>query len=277
MSRDVELAPFGGNDPGWACLDAAQSRVARRFLAAEEEQRRHLVIYLSGAHAYGFPSPDSDLDLKAIHVEPAARLLGLSPPPLATDRLEVRGGIELDYTSNELGEVLKGVLAGNGNYLERVLGETSLASSPEHEALRPLVERSLSRRVHRHYAGFARNQLEAARVTPAAKKFLYVLRTALTGSHLLRTGEMVADLTRLLDRYGFGHARELIEAKTRGERVELDAGERDRWLSEAERALGLLEPTLADSVLPEEPPNRDEIEHWLIDVRRSSWPAAPGR
>ncbi len=274
MSRDVELAPFGGNDPGWACLDAAQSRVARRFLAAEEEQRRHLVIYLSGAHAYGFPSPDSDLDLKAIHVEPASRLLSLSPPALAADRLQVVDRIELDYTSNELGEVLKGILAGNGNYLERVLGETALASSPTHAELRPLVSRSLSRRVHRHYAGFARNQLEHSRTTPAAKKFLYVLRTALTGTHLLRTGELVADLTRLFDRYGFESARGLIEAKTRGENVELGAKERDRWLSEAERALALLEPAHAESVLPEEPPNRDEIEAWLLGKRRSFWTAA---
>ncbi len=267
MSQDVVAAR--GDGPGYACLTPHQRRVAGRFLTAEEEQRRHLVIHLSGAHAYGFPSPDSDLDLKAIHVEPASRLLGLSPPALAADRLEMVDGVELDYTSNEIGDVLRGILGGNGNYLERVLGETALASSPEHESLRPVVARSLSRRVHRHYAGFARNQLDHARrsATPSAKKVLYVLRTALTGSHLLRTGEMVVDLTRLLDRYGFEDARELALAKTRGERVELDAGERDRWLGEAQRALALLEPALAESVLPEEPPNRDELEDWLLDLR----------
>ncbi len=259
--------------PGYACLQPAQRRVARRFLATEEEQRRHLVIHLSGAHAYGFPSPDSDLDLKAIHVEPAARLLGLSPPPLTADRLEVVEGVELDYTSNEIGDVLKSILAGNGNYLERVLGDTALTSSVELESLRPLVARSISRRVHRHYAGFARNQLEHARssATPSAKKILYVLRTTLTGSHLLRRGELVIDLTRLVDRYDFEDARELVETKTRGERFELDAAERDRWLGEAERALALLEPALAESVLPEEPPNADEVEAWLLELRRTSW------
>ncbi len=271
MSCDVGLDPVRGDGPGYALLDAAQRRVARRFLAIEEEQRRHLVIYLSGAHAYGFPSPDSDLDLKAVHIGPASLLLGLSPPALAFDRLEVIDGIELDYTSNELGELLKGILAGNGNYLERVLGEATLASSPEHAALRRLASRALCRRVHRHYAGFARNQLENARATPVVKKFLYVLRTALTGTHLLRTGELVADLTRLLDRYGFGAARELIKAKKRGERVELGEYERERWLSESERALALLEPAHDESILPEEPPNRDQLEAWLLGVRRRFW------
>ncbi len=259
--------------PGYACLDADQRRVVRRFLAAEEEKRRHLVVYLGGAHAYGFPSPDSDLDLKAIHIEPTSRLLGLSPPPPAFDRLTVVEGVELDYTSNELGDVLRGILAGNGNYLERVLGETAIISSPELPRLKTLVSRSLSRRVHRHYAGFARNQLEHARgsAKPTVKKILYVLRTALTGNHLLRTGEMVADLTHLLSRYGFDHARDLIEAKMRGERVELAAGERNRWLLEAERALALLEPAVAESFLPEEPPNQNELGEWLLRVRRTSW------
>lgn len=262
-----------GHGPGWACLTPAQRPVARRFLAAEEDQRRHLVIHLSGAHSYGFPSPDSDLDMKAIHVEPTSRLLGLSPPPQSFDRLEVVEGVELDYTSNEIGEVLKGILAGNGNYLERVLGETALASSKEHESLRPLVLRSLSRRAHRHYAGFAKNQLANARssATPSVKKLLYVLRTALTGTHLLRTGEMVIDVTRLLDRYGFGNARELARAKIRGERIELPAAERERWVTEAERALLLLEPALAESVLPEEAPNAGELEDWLLELRRNRW------
>ena len=271
MSDDLDLTSHEG--PGYVCLDPTQRRIARRFLAAEEEQRRHLVIHLSGAHAYGFPSPDSDLDLKAIHVEPASRLLGLSPPALAADRLEVVDGVELDYTSNEIGDVLKGVLGGNGNYLERVLGDTAMVTSSEHTALAPLVARSLSRRSYRHYAGFARNQLEHARAsaTPTAKKVLYVLRTALTGTHLLRTGELVADLTELADRYGFADARGLIEAKARGECVELDAAERDRWLGEAESALALLEPAHAESILPEEPPNPDELEAWLLDLRREVW------
>lgn len=31
-------------------------------------------------------------------------------------------GVEIDYSSNELRDVLFGILKGNGNYLERILG-----------------------------------------------------------------------------------------------------------------------------------------------------------
>lgn len=61
--------------------DPHQQAMAQRVLHEEDRARRHLVVHLSGAHAYGFPSPDSDLDLKAIHVEQTERLLGLASPP----------------------------------------------------------------------------------------------------------------------------------------------------------------------------------------------------
>jgi predicted nucleotidyltransferase len=254
-------------------LTNIQSAVAERVLDEEARVRDHLVVSLSGAHAYGFPSPDSDLDLKAIHVERTARLVGLSTPALHASRLEVIDGVEIDYSSNELGGVLSGIVLGNGNYVERILGALSVRSSREHEELRPLVARSLSKRIYRHYNGFARGQLAEfdAAAEPTAKKLLYVLRTALTGIHVLASGKIVTDVTLLLDDHGFGEARELVAQKRAGERVVLEAPLRARWRSEVERALALLDESLAKSPLPDEAPNRDEIEAWLLQTRRRRW------
>jgi predicted nucleotidyltransferase len=251
--------------------NAQQLAVADRVLDEESTAREHVVVSLSGAHAYGFPSPDSDLDLKAIHVERTARLVGLSSPPLHKDRMQIIDRVEIDYTSNELGPVLAGILGGNGNYIERVLGPIALRRSPLVDELAPLVAQSLSTRIHRHYNGFARGQLadfdEAAE--PTAKKILYVLRTALTGIHALATGRIVTDVNQLLDEYGFAAAAELIVAKRAGERVVLDVALRERWRREVERALALLDETLARSPLPPEPRNRVALEAWLLEVRRT--------
>ena len=46
-------------------LTNKQYAVMMRVLGEEQSRREHVVVYLSGAHAYGFPSPDSDLDLIA--------------------------------------------------------------------------------------------------------------------------------------------------------------------------------------------------------------------
>jgi predicted nucleotidyltransferase len=250
-------------------LTPHQTAVSDRVLDEEERARRHLVVSLSGAHAYGFPSPDSDLDLKAIHVAPTRDLVGLSPPVLHANRLEVIDGVEIDYSSNELGGVLAGILAGNGNYVERVLGALALRTSAAHAALKPLVQHALSRRIHRHYAGFARGQLHEfdAAAEPTAKKLLYVIRTALTGIHVLGTGRVVTDVTELLDDYGFAEARELIAQKRAGERVVLDPQLRDKWRTRVERAFAQLDAARESSPLPEEAPNRAELEAWLLEVR----------
>ena len=120
-------------------LTPHQTSVATNFIAAEEAKREHVVVSLSGAHAYGFPSPDSDLDLKAIHVAPTATLLGLGPEPRSVESLKVVDGIEVDYSSNEIQPVLKGILHGNGNYIERVLGHLQPYIGTDLASLRPLV------------------------------------------------------------------------------------------------------------------------------------------
>ena len=169
--------------------------------------------------------------------------------------------------------LLLGLLSGNGNYLERVLGSTTLTEDTLLADLRPLVRRSLSRRYHHHYRGFATSQKHALAEKPSAKRALYVLRTTLTGTHLMATGELVTDVRELLDVYGYGDARALIEIKQRAERTELSGVEAARWALEIERAFDLLDNAAASSTLPAEPPNAHELEAWLLKVRRASFGA----
>lgn len=253
-----------------AVLTPGQRAVMKRVIAEEERRRSHLVVALSGAHAYGFPSPDSDLDLKAIHVDPTERLLGLSAAAPHADRMEIIDGVEIDYTSNELKPMLLGVLQGNGNYIERVLGALQPLQAPELDSLRPLVKRALSRRIFRHYLGFATSQLKAfhSENPGSAKKLLYVLRTTLTGAHALRTGEIVADLGELIDAYGFPGARELIAAKRAGERVLLAGEMGERWASEVRRAFEVLDEAHKVSKLPAEPEGEADLTAWLLAERR---------
>jgi predicted nucleotidyltransferase len=222
-------------------LTPLQQQIAKRVIAEESHGREHLVVYLSGAHAYGFPSPDSDLDLKAIHIAPTRLLVGLRAESPARDRMEVIEGVEIDYTSNELAHALRGVLQGNGNFIERILGATTLAEAPSLNELRPIVARSLSRRVHRHYRGFASSQLHEAEKKSTVKRVLYVLRTTLTGIHLLSTGRLVTDVTALLDDHGFGAAQELVVRKRAGEATPLAGDELERWRGELARAFALLD------------------------------------
>jgi predicted nucleotidyltransferase len=250
-------------------LSDAQQAVMRRVLAEEEARRDHVVVYLSGAHAYGFPSPDSDLDLKAIHVAKTADLLGFDVPVPTFDRAEVIDGVEIDYTSNELAHALAGILAGNGNYLERVLGRMTAVASPWLDELRALARQSMSRRLHRHYRGFAQNQLRFAEKEPTAKKLLYVLRTAATGVHALATGEIEPDLGRLMDRYDLADAADLVARKRTAERASVDPALLEAWRPRIDALFARLDQALEASPLPEAPPNEADVRRWLLDVRRA--------
>jgi len=251
----------------WGAPEAAEA-VVSAFVAERLAEREHVVVHLSGAHAYGFPSPDSDYDLKAIFVAPTEQLLGFSPPKPAVDRLETIGGFELDYTANELAPVLAGIASGNGNYLERVLGASKLVGSALLEELAPIARRSLSRRVRGHYRGFATQQRRALEEKPTVKRLLYVLRTALTGIHALRAGEIDPHVTTLAAHYRVEGVPALIEQKTRGERTALDPAEARDWSGRIEALLARIDEEHDRSPLPEEAPNRAELESFLLAVRR---------
>jgi predicted nucleotidyltransferase len=259
-------------DP-WSVLSEKQARVARAFLADRERERKHLVIYLSGAHAYGFPSPDSDLDLKCVHIAPTRDIVGLTSVDDPPDRIDIVEGVELDYGSNELAPVLRGAIKGNGNYLERILGELALGGDMKLLAeARDVVKPVLSRRVAKHYGGFAASQLRAFDEKPTAKRALYVVRTAATGRCLMARGELVTDVAKLAD-FVPAEIGELLAIKRQAEKQELDAEHAKAWRARLVAAIDAIDRAWPTSVLPTDVPPAaiEAVDAWLREVRRSLW------
>lgn len=245
--------------------------LGRRFIAHSPVRGEVLQCGVTGSHDYGFSSPDSDLDLKGIFIAPTAGLLGLHRPPDSFDRLVEFEGVECDLTLTEIGRALALLLAGNGNVIERLLSPFQLYRSPEVEELQALARGAVSRRFIKHYAGFFRGMCREHErgQPPRAKSLLYAYRVALTGVHLLRTGELLADLRELAPRYGYADALSLIRIKVEGAEKgavppEIDAHHRQSWEA-LERDL---QAALAASPLPEAPANEAACEAWLIDLRR---------
>ena len=94
---------------------------------------------------------------------------------------------------------------------------------------------------------------------------LYMARVALTGVHLLREGEVLADLPVLLERYPVPGVDRLLEIKEQAEHATLedDAPYQDLFAT----LEALLTSALAATTLPEEPPAADALNAWLIQVR----------
>ncbi len=222
---------------------------------------------LVGAHAYGFPSPDSDLDLKGIHVVPAEALLGLRSPPETVDRQAIVGGMEIDFTSHEVAMALRLLLAGNGNVLERLVSPHQLVRGRIPEALRRMARASVGTHFAAYYRGFfLRMRRDLSREEGrTAKTLLYAYRVALTGTHLFRTGEVVLDVRPLAERYGHAEVPRLVAAKGLEQATipgGVDEAALDRLEAELERAV-------AASPLPPAASNASRVERWLRALRRA--------
>ena len=123
------------------------------------EQRFPLLFAtVSGAHLYGFPSVDSDVDLRGVHLLPLASLVGLEPGEQTVDVSWTRTGVEVDLVTHELRKFCRLLLRPNGYVLEQLLSPLVVATGPVHQELCALAPRLYTRRHAQHYLGFARGQ-----------------------------------------------------------------------------------------------------------------------
>lgn len=90
---------------------------------------------VSGAHLYGFASVDSDLDLRAVHVLPAAEVVGLRTGPDTLQHTGVRDGVELDVVSHDLLKFARLLTGRNGYVLEQLLSPLVVVTTPVHAEL----------------------------------------------------------------------------------------------------------------------------------------------
>lgn len=246
--------------------------LGKRFVRRNPPPGELVFCAVSGAHLYGFPSPDSDLDLKGAHLAPTEEFLGLGLPPGAHNRFEVFEGTECDLTTLELGKVLALVLQGNGNVVEQILSPHQLEPGPLLEEVRALARGALSKKLYRHYNGFFRGMRREHDLTerPKAKTLLYSFRVALTGIHLLRTGEVLPHLPSLVELYGPPEIRDVLDLKTGGDEQSRPSGELDaRLRQEWPRCQRALDDALSRSSLPDQSPNEVEIERWLVELRKA--------
>src|ERR1700750_789387 len=94
-----------------------------------------LFATISGAHLYGFPSPDSDYDLRGAHILPLREAVGLLLPPDTGKVEEIRDGVEIDLETHDVLKYFTLLVQKSGNMLEQIYSPLVLATHPLHEEL----------------------------------------------------------------------------------------------------------------------------------------------
>jgi predicted nucleotidyltransferase len=104
--------------------------------------------------------------------------------------------------------------------------------------------------------------------SPRVKPLLYVYRVLLTGIHLMRTGEVEANLSKLNAEFRLPYVDDLIAMKVGSEeQATLDAAAVERHAGEFQRLRGELEAAGQESKLREEPEAQRELNDLLIRLR----------
>src|SRR5258708_21697771 len=86
----------------------------------EEHSYPLLFATISGAHLYGFPSPDSDFDLRGVHVLPLEKVVGLDVHDETVEDSGVIEGLEMDIVSHDARKFFSLLLKKNGYVLEQL-------------------------------------------------------------------------------------------------------------------------------------------------------------
>jgi uncharacterized protein len=234
-----------------------------------------LFVTISGAHLYGFPSPDSDYDLRGVHLLPLTEMVGLKTGPETVEKSGIYDGLEIDLVTHDVRKFFGLLLNKNGYVLEQVLSPLVVHATPEHAELKEIAKECITRHHAHHYLGFAETQwrLFQKEDPPHVKPLLYVYRVLLTGIHLMRTGEVQSNLGRLNDNFKLAYIPELIERKVGGtekgrlEKVDVGIHQREYGRLRAE-----LEQAYRDCKLPEAPTGTVALDQLLIRIRLGNGP-----
>ena len=154
-------------------------------------------------------------------------------------------------------------------------------TTPEHTELKTLAGGGagrtgvITKHHSHHYFGFAETQgkLFLKESPRRVKPLLYVYRVLLTGIHLMRTGEVQANLVMLNEEFRLPYIADLVTRKLAGpEKSKLEDADIASYESEYQRLRGQLQSAHDASPLPEAPSEeaRAALNDLLVRVRLHS-------
>ena len=235
-----------------------------------QQSQSYIFATLSGAHLYGFPSPDSDYDIRGVHVLEPRDVLGLTEGPETIETMFTRENVELDLVSHDAKKFFNLLLKRNGYALEQVLSPHIVLTCDEHGELSDIAKRCVTKGHAYHYLGFAATTWKQfnKEPIPRIKPLLYTFRVLLTGIHLMKTGQLEANLLTLNEIYQLPYINSLVQQKINGaEQSAAPLSDLDLYSSEYHRLVDELKAAQDQSSLPDEVKLLPELHDLLIRVR----------
>jgi predicted nucleotidyltransferase len=159
-----------------------------------------ILAVVVGSRAYGLSGPASDHDRRGVYAAPTRLFWRLAKPPTHLD------GPLPEQFSWEVERFCDLARQGNPTVLEVLWSPLVEKITGRGHALRSARSAFLSRRVAQTYGAYARDQLTKVANRRARtgetdhKQAMHMIRLLHAGIHVLRTGEVLVDVSPLRDR-----------------------------------------------------------------------------
>ncbi|WP_040770909.1 nucleotidyltransferase domain-containing protein [Novipirellula maiorica] len=212
------------------------------------------VIYrcVIGSRAYGLQDDASDTDRRGIYLPPAELHWSLYGVP---EQLENDETQEVYW---ELQKFIVLALKANPNVLECLYSPIVESASPLGQELLEMRDAFLSKLVFQTFSGYVASQFKKMQTDIRNqgrvkwKHVMHLIRLLISGTHVLRKGEMMVDV---------GHHRDRLLRVKRGEMSFADA---DTWRTALQREF---ESAFQTTQLPDRP-DYERANAFLVDARR---------
>ena len=226
-------------------------------------------LTISGAHLYGFESPDSDIDYRGMFIANTREFLGLH---------KLRDIIEMKVDNNdmvlfELSKELDLCLKGNCNVLEH-LNADQIFTSKEFVKLKQLINNAFGKDgLYNSYKGMATFNFKKFILggKSTVKKYLYVFRGLMAGIYVLQTGQIQPNIEVLNKYFKIPEVKKLIEIKKAGKEdmippKDLDTGTLESKISEL---LDKIDDAYSKSKIAEKPSEEEirKINEAIVNMR----------
>ena len=191
---------------------------------------------------------------------PIENIAGLEVRDETLSDSRVIEGLEMDIVSHDVKKFFGLLLKKNGYVLEQLFSPLIVHTTPEHVELKIIAHGCITKHHSHHYFGFAETQWKLfLKESPRrVKPLLYAYRVLLTGIHLMRIGEIEANLVTLNTSFKLPQIPDLIGRKLTGpEKAKLPETDISFHESEYQRLRGELQAAHDASQLPDSPDEKN--------------------
>ena len=243
-------------------------------LRATIAEHPHPLVFAStfGSKLYGFDTPASDRDIRGSHIIPLDSAIGLDEvKPTITWKRYAKVNVEV--TTHDVKKYLFLLLNHNATIMEELLSPLVIITSPWHLELQEIAPSCITTKHAQHYISLTQQAINriAGDPKPDIKNALHMYRAALTGVHLMRTGQIITHLPTLNEEANIRYVNDALQQRKENPGPNpISPREASHQRHQGEKLVNWLRNAAEGSQLPTNTTAKPALNDLLLRIRKAT-------